>query len=185
MAILNVLTDFIILALPIPFLWELKASPTRKVQLFGIFGLGGCVCVFGIIRATYVGTASPKDPSWNDVNGAVWSIIEVCVAVVSACLPTMRPLFSKSVPNNRTAPSKGASDYNGFSLPLSNKPKQGWTNMSTDTIEAHDDKRPFARLGETSDVEGGRQPTNSSSRPNNLHINVRTDLHQQYHTQDR
>ncbi len=122
----------------------------------------------------------------SDINGAIWSILEVCVGIVSACLPTLRPLFNnkKSAQDTRTNPSKGASDYNGFSLPLSNKPKQGWTTVSTETMEAHDDKRPFARLGETSDVEGRRQGAKSFSRPSNLLITVKTDLHQQSHTED-
>ena len=40
-AIVNALTDVIILGLPMPILWHLHTSKTRRRQLVGIFGLGG------------------------------------------------------------------------------------------------------------------------------------------------
>lgn len=114
----------------------------------------------------------------NDTYGAMWSIIEVCVGVVSACLPCLRPLFNKRAAKPGTGMSKGTNDYNASSLPLSKKPKSGWANASTDTMDAHDDKRPFARLNETTEVEAtaGGQPSKSFSRPNN--ITVTHEFHQ-------
>ena len=32
--------------------------------------------------------------TWTLTDSLIWTIAEVCVAVVSACLPTLRPLFS-------------------------------------------------------------------------------------------
>lgn len=40
-AIVNALSDITILSLPMPILWHLHASKTRRQQLIGIFGLGG------------------------------------------------------------------------------------------------------------------------------------------------
>ena len=40
-AVVNALTDVTILSLPMPILWNLHASKTRRRQLIGIFGLGG------------------------------------------------------------------------------------------------------------------------------------------------
>ena len=40
-AVVNALTDITILSLPMPILWRLHASKTRRRQLVGIFGLGG------------------------------------------------------------------------------------------------------------------------------------------------
>ena len=30
----------------------------------------------------------------NDAFGALWSIVETCIAIVSACLPTLRPVYN-------------------------------------------------------------------------------------------
>jgi hypothetical protein len=48
---LNTVTDIIILILPIPMLWQLKIKMTQKLQLIGIFMLGGLVCVMSVVRA--------------------------------------------------------------------------------------------------------------------------------------
>ena len=52
------------------------------------------VCVVSIIRTPQVRAVSLIDPSWSDVNGVVWSVVELNIGIVSACLPTLRPLFT-------------------------------------------------------------------------------------------
>ena len=37
---------------------------------------------------------SLDDPSWADSMGAVWSVVELNMGMVSACVPTYRPLFA-------------------------------------------------------------------------------------------
>lgn len=37
-------------------------------------------------------TGNPPD---TDADAAIWSTVEVCVAIVCACLPTLRPLFRR------------------------------------------------------------------------------------------
>lgn len=51
------------------------------------------VCVASIIRVPYIARLSLVDQTWFDVNGFIWSAVELNVAIVSACLPTLRPLF--------------------------------------------------------------------------------------------
>jgi len=60
---------------------------------------------------------------------------------------------------------------------------QGWTTVSSDTMGAHDDTRPFARLDESSNIAGGRQSAKSFSQPSKQGIAVTTELHQEYHTE--
>ena len=38
---INVFTDIVILVLPIPLVWSLNTTVTRKIQLTGLFALGG------------------------------------------------------------------------------------------------------------------------------------------------
>lgn len=67
-----------------------------------------------------------------DTEGAIWSVAETCVAVVSACLPTFRPLFSKAARKDKKAtpqpephtPKRGQGDV--FDLQLSTL-KPSWT----------------------------------------------------------
>lgn len=43
---------------------------------------------------------SLKDAPWSDVDAAVWSVVEVCLGIVGACLPTYRPLFLRLIGDN-------------------------------------------------------------------------------------
>ena len=106
---LNIGTDILILCLPVPELWKLNMPRRRKYELMGMFFLGGLfvfpsligggsltvlsVCVASIIRVPYIAQLSLLDPSWSDVYGAIWSIVELSLGIVSACLPTLGPLF--------------------------------------------------------------------------------------------
>lgn len=47
-----------------------------------------------IYRVTIIGDLSLGDAPWSDVDPCVWSAVEVCVGIVSACLPTLRPLWT-------------------------------------------------------------------------------------------
>ena len=92
------------------------------------------VCVVSIVRATYVSQVSIHDGpckfriiisfpqrltsiTGNDTYGAIWSIVETCLAVVGACLPTLRPLYHLIVhgdPTGQRKRSYGSSYRLGF-----------------------------------------------------------------------
>ena len=51
------------------------------------------VCITSIIRLSTISSLSIIDLSYTDVPSAIWTSVECSVAVVSACLPTLKPLF--------------------------------------------------------------------------------------------
>ncbi|KAK0511558.1 hypothetical protein JMJ35_006131 [Cladonia borealis] len=102
---LNVVTDIITLSLPLPLIWRLQINKVQKFQLFGTFLLGYFVCVVSIIRVLKIKQLSPTDPGWTDVDPCVWSLVEVCVAIVCACLPTFRVLFNRLILQKRVGSS--------------------------------------------------------------------------------
>ena len=60
---LNAVTDLIMLALPMPFLWGLTMNVKRKLQITAIFACGGLVFAISIVRAPELVDVSPVDPS--------------------------------------------------------------------------------------------------------------------------
>ena len=62
-ATLNVLTDFIILILPMPILWRLQKPTKEKIQIMGMFLLAGFVCFASIYRCIVIHTLLHSDPS--------------------------------------------------------------------------------------------------------------------------
>jgi hypothetical protein len=47
-----------------------------------------------VVRLFFLVTMNKSDPTWSLVDTYIWSSLELNVAVISACLPTLRPLFT-------------------------------------------------------------------------------------------
>ncbi|KAG9235072.1 putative integral membrane protein [Amylocarpus encephaloides] len=97
-AVPNIVTDFIILTLPIPVIWKLRTSLSERIALLIIFLLGGFVVIASIIRLTLLHEVQDPDFMWGFNNTVIWSSVEPSMAVISACLPTMRPLAEFILP---------------------------------------------------------------------------------------
>lgn len=56
-------------------------------------------CVISIVRATTLRVVvETDDPSWYGSDGAIWSMIEVNLAILCSCLPTIRYLIAQLLP---------------------------------------------------------------------------------------
>jgi len=170
-SILNIITDIAILALPMPFLWRLQMSWTRKIQLIGIFLLGGFVCFVSIYRATLVHTVSLLDPAWSDVNGALWSGIELAVAIISGNLPICRPLYNRVFNHGSTN-----SGSRGVDPSTNNKsyPRLRPSNNANDTWAGHSN---FERLGPS--VDGDSVELKGMKKVDKKAIVVTTNIRQE------
>lgn len=99
-ASMHILTDIAILIIPIPALKGLRLPLRQRVGIIGIFALGGFVCITSIIRLISLKKiADSTDPTYDNVGAATWSAIECNTGIICACLPTLRPLLSKILPN--------------------------------------------------------------------------------------
>ncbi|KAI1361271.1 hypothetical protein F5Y08DRAFT_330971 [Xylaria arbuscula] len=91
-AVPNILTDFIILSLPIRQVLKLQTDRANKLSISVIFLLGSFVSFSSIYRFTTLLVFDPLDPTWTLAPSQAWCMIEISTGVVSACLPTLRPL---------------------------------------------------------------------------------------------
>ncbi|KAI5928374.1 hypothetical protein F4810DRAFT_1123 [Camillea tinctor] len=91
-AIINVVGDVAVLALPLPVVWRLQTSRSKKWSLSFLFLLGAFVCVASIFRIIAVTQIDPDDFTFTNVGGGLWSTVEVEVGFICANLPAIRPL---------------------------------------------------------------------------------------------
>ncbi|OJD40269.1 uncharacterized protein BKCO1_1000614 [Diplodia corticola] len=91
-ACMNILTDFIIIGIPIPSLLKLQVSTAKKIGLMFAFSLGLVVCAISVARIPMVTLAFAAGKPGN-LSLMMWSTIELHVSIVCACLPSIRPLF--------------------------------------------------------------------------------------------
>ncbi|KAI1460206.1 hypothetical protein F4805DRAFT_418594 [Annulohypoxylon moriforme] len=105
----NVITDVMMLILPLPVVWGLHIDLKQKLALTGIFVLGSFGIIASIIRITVVFRVTTlSDGTWDSADIAMWSAIESGVYLIAACLPVLRPLYL-SVINGITKAIKVAS----------------------------------------------------------------------------
>ncbi|KAL8948136.1 MAG: hypothetical protein Q9222_005647 [Ikaeria aurantiellina] len=120
----TVVTDVIILLLPMPIVWKLQMPRAKRYGVLAIFLLGGFVCIASIVRFFYLHEIVPTDATWTQINPAIWSIIEPSIGIVSACLPIMGPIFRTKITSVRTtswftrskSSGQGSSSYGPGSL---------------------------------------------------------------------
>lgn len=122
----NMVTDVLILLVPMPIIWRLQIRTGQKIGVCSILLLGGLydiifsltlpdsnanmillisVCVASIVRIYYITFLDGNmDLTWalSDVN--VWSTVEPCIGIICACLPALQPLIrliAKRIPSKQ------------------------------------------------------------------------------------
>lgn len=56
-------------------------------------------CIISVYRITTLSAAANStDSTWDNVDAAVWSLLELSIGVLAACLPTLKPLFALALP---------------------------------------------------------------------------------------
>ncbi|KAI1389371.1 uncharacterized protein F4822DRAFT_198577 [Hypoxylon trugodes] len=94
-AIINVIGDVAVLVLPLPVVWKLNTSRSKKWSLSFLFLLGAFVCVASIFRIIGVYEIDPTDFTFSNVSGGLWSTVEVEIGFICANLPAVRPIVFK------------------------------------------------------------------------------------------
>ncbi|KAF3800003.1 hypothetical protein GCG54_00001112 [Colletotrichum gloeosporioides] len=95
-AILSIVEDIVILAMPIQQLSQLQLGSKKKLAVIFMFSLGSFACITSIVRLRWlVLFADSYDTTWDNVDFVTWSITEISVALMCGSLPALRPLFKK------------------------------------------------------------------------------------------
>ncbi|MCJ1306992.1 hypothetical protein MMC25_000636 [Agyrium rufum] len=110
----NIFTDIAILCLPIYKVWDLQMPLKQKMFVVVMFLTGSLACIASIVRLVFVYQFDEADVTWTSEGLGLWSSIEISIGVISANLPTLRPIISLAIPKS-WAGSKGISDKTGTS----------------------------------------------------------------------
>ncbi|KAI1860683.1 uncharacterized protein JN550_011408 [Neoarthrinium moseri] len=89
-AILNVITDLAILAIPVPILWQLQVSWKKKLFVGILICSGFFVIAAAIVRVTLTVGANPSGTNVNR-----WGVRETLVGIIAANLPVLGPVTTK------------------------------------------------------------------------------------------
>ncbi|KAK7525228.1 uncharacterized protein IWZ02DRAFT_229168 [Phyllosticta citriasiana] len=94
----NISTDLVIILIPIPALNKLQVSKNQYIALLVAFSIGGLSCIISIVRLHAVAVSFKRnDTISRNQAPAMWSAIEVALAIICACLPPLRPILMRGL----------------------------------------------------------------------------------------
>ncbi|KAF2692082.1 hypothetical protein K458DRAFT_9667 [Lentithecium fluviatile CBS 122367] len=94
--IITAVADCMLLVLPMSILWSLRRPAKERLMLCGFFALSSLTLVASIARINYMSeVVSSVDFTFIELDTLVWSILEVDLGVICACIPTVKPLFKR------------------------------------------------------------------------------------------
>ncbi|CAJ2501976.1 Uu.00g048290.m01.CDS01 [Anthostomella pinea] len=98
-SIINIVLDILVYLLPVPLILKLRLPRSQRVALLVPFTIGGVVCVASAMRLVVIHELpNARDESVTGINLSIWSNVEANLAIICACLPALRPIFSRIFP---------------------------------------------------------------------------------------
>ncbi|KAI1477278.1 hypothetical protein K445DRAFT_205806 [Daldinia sp. EC12] len=114
--VLNMISDLIILIMPMPYLLRLELAWEKRLRLAAIFSILVLPCIVSIVRIAEMVKMDFSDLTFSSPHTLLLSSLEPCLGVMAACAMTMRPLFG-----GRYSPD-GTADFNAAPIvPLAKK----------------------------------------------------------------
>ncbi|KAL4993080.1 hypothetical protein BDV10DRAFT_200018 [Aspergillus recurvatus] len=103
-AAVNVFTDFYVVVLPIPCVVKLQTSVKRKVGLVLTFasGLGACGASLARLIISVIGLQN-NDSMWQSAELALYSIAEINIGIIVACVCTFPIFFGRLRESNMSS----------------------------------------------------------------------------------
>ncbi|KAL2166185.1 hypothetical protein VTG60DRAFT_3145 [Thermothelomyces hinnuleus] len=98
-AVLNIVTDGIIIALPIPTIHSLNMGLKQRITVCLILGLGSAACIASIVRIAYVrAMVTNPDFTYTQCAAAVWSLFEMNLGILCNALAALKPFVRTYLP---------------------------------------------------------------------------------------
>ncbi|KGO64115.1 hypothetical protein PEX1_020670 [Penicillium expansum] len=99
-SVINIFTDILVTALPMPLIWSLKLPTRQRLAVISIFGLGVVVNVAGCVRTVYVWKSlmTGYDGTWVGWPGLITAAVELSLGLICSSAPALRPLLAAFLP---------------------------------------------------------------------------------------
>lgn len=93
-SVVNIITDIIFAVIPVPVVLKLQVNRRTKITLLVVLSLGFVACIAGIIKARLQVTVLQTPDSAFHNSFQIWYMLELCLGILAASLPTLKPLFA-------------------------------------------------------------------------------------------
>ncbi|KAH7268578.1 hypothetical protein B0J15DRAFT_592104 [Fusarium solani] len=98
-AVLNIVSDVIVIVLPIPLIHRLNMRLKQRVTVGLLLALGSAVVIVSCIRFGYVQKMQKNpDVTWTQASASLWSCIEMNTGIICNCLAHLKPFVRRHIP---------------------------------------------------------------------------------------
>lgn len=131
-SVINIFTDLLVTALPMPLIWSLKLPARQRLAVISIFALGIVVNVAGCVRTVYAWKSmmTGYDGTWVGWPGLITAAVELSLGLVRdptlpllevinannqqicSSAPALRPLIAAFLPRLLSSTRNIGSSYN-------------------------------------------------------------------------
>ncbi|KAL8788963.1 MAG: hypothetical protein Q9213_001372 [Squamulea squamosa] len=148
--------------------------------------MGFSVVLVSIVWVVVLARLEASDVTWNYINAGIWSALEPSMAVICACIPSLRPLFSLATRSLRSSSLRTVSQpwiaakLTGSSKPVTGRrtwPGSGRGKTSDGMFSEIEEGvvHGMNPLGHDVSVHGGREDEEGTELPPRG-IQVRTEV---------
>ncbi|TVY17219.1 Satratoxin biosynthesis SC1 cluster protein 4 [Lachnellula arida] len=138
---INVVSDCVMLFLPMFSIWRLQLSTKKKAQISAVFACGLLACVSSVIRLAYsILLFKTEDRTYAFIPTGLWSVAEVSIGFICSCLPVVPKFFqvmSERLTTNKSSTTPSRSYYRSFDAQKS--------GASNNPGNPYDSRRALAR----------------------------------------
>ncbi|KAI1093241.1 hypothetical protein F5B19DRAFT_491574 [Rostrohypoxylon terebratum] len=162
--VLNMVSDLILLIMPMPYLLGLELSWKKRLLLAATFSIGILTCVVSIVRVDMMTTIDFDDVTFSIPHTILFSALEPCIAVMLSCIIILRPLFGGRYPPDHPTTYKNPS-IDALARKSSNRRFKQLNDDSSETRLRPEDvgyrasiaksPEPFKGFGSMGDLEMG------------------------------
>ncbi|KAM7194241.1 hypothetical protein V8F33_007387 [Rhypophila sp. PSN 637] len=117
-AAISIVTDFLLVAAPLPYFWSLRLPLRQRLVICVLFGVGFVAFGASVVRIVTLHDVKGIDITYYLVSPLNWTVIECSLGIICISVPPMRPLLAKIFPTfisdylGRYATFGGSHHYN-------------------------------------------------------------------------
>ncbi|KAF4995616.1 hypothetical protein FGRMN_5007 [Fusarium graminum] len=125
--VLNIVSDAIVIALPIPLIHRLNMPLRQRITAGVLLTLGSGVIIVSCIRFAYVQRMKNNpDVTWTQATACQWSCVEMNTGIICNCLAHMKPFIRKHLPFLTRFVSRSPSENNRYPENTSDGPSHSY-----------------------------------------------------------
>jgi hypothetical protein len=152
----NIVADVILLFMPLPYLYRLHMSVSKRLLLAGVFLVGGFVSVVSIIRLTVLTSQDLNNPdiTYYMTDVVMWTMVEENIGLTCCNLPSLRPVLTFLRTGSFFASSEQSQSAYGGKTPASRSKNTRGSQRLFSTGKSgfrgtkQDDEQSFVRITE-------------------------------------